>query len=147
MFSLYTLLYSIMCLSNATKNQKDVFSRHMQSYVSQSTTFISKAYATHTKCTTNLHPESTEHTPPQRVLCPNSAQLSTQSSHPIDDPVHSHTQSNQFPLKHIFDDPESSPVNWLPISVESSREINSHVSCGIPNGEKNSGKCSQKCSR
>lgn len=31
---MYTLLYSIMCLSNATKNQKDVFSRHMQSYVS-----------------------------------------------------------------------------------------------------------------
>jgi len=32
MFALYTLLYSVMCLSNATKNQKDVFSRHMQSY-------------------------------------------------------------------------------------------------------------------
>jgi len=32
MFSVYTLLYSVLCLSNATKNQKDVFSRHMQSY-------------------------------------------------------------------------------------------------------------------
>lgn len=32
MFAMYTLLYAIMCFSNATKNQKDVFSRHMQSY-------------------------------------------------------------------------------------------------------------------
>jgi len=32
MFSVYTLMYAVMCLSNATKNQKDVFSRHMQSY-------------------------------------------------------------------------------------------------------------------
>lgn len=31
-FALYTLLYGVMCLSNATKNQKDVFSRYVQSY-------------------------------------------------------------------------------------------------------------------
>lgn len=29
MFAMYSLLYAVMQLSNATKNQKDVFSRHM----------------------------------------------------------------------------------------------------------------------
>lgn len=32
MSAIYTTLYAVMCLSNATKNQKDVFSRYMQSY-------------------------------------------------------------------------------------------------------------------
>ena len=33
-FSIYVLLYSLICLSNATMNQKDVFSKMVMSYVS-----------------------------------------------------------------------------------------------------------------